>query len=167
MHCVSGYPTPVDQINLDTIRLLKERFQCQIGLSDHTLGNESALISIAYGVKVIEKHFTLSREDGGPDADFSMEPHELKDLCKKAKLVHKSIGKASFEKKKAEVENIKFRRSIYIIKDLKKGEELDETNIRRIRPGYGLAPKYFDDVLGKKVNSDVEKGTALDWSLVE
>lgn len=167
LHCVSGYPTPVDQINLDTIRLLKERFQCQIGLSDHTLGNESALISIAYGVKVIEKHFTLSREDGGPDADFSMEPHELKDLCKKAKLVHKSIGKASFEKKKAEVENIKFRRSIYIIKDLKKGEELDETNIRRIRPGYGLAPKYFDDVLGKKVNSDVEKGTALDWSLVE
>tara|TARA_Y100001968_G_C19442894_1_gene763571 strand:+ start:1114 stop:2133 length:1020 start_codon:yes stop_codon:yes gene_type:complete len=167
LHCVSGYPTPVDQINLDTINLLKEKFQCEIGLSDHTLGNESALISIAYGVKVIEKHFTLSREDGGPDADFSMEPDELKDLCAKARLVHQSIGKASFQKKKAEIENVKFRRSIYIVKDLKKGDKLDETNIRRIRPGYGLLPKYFNEVIGKKINCDVERGTALDWSLIE
>ena len=167
LHCVSGYPTPVEEINLDTINLLKEKFDCPIGLSDHTLGNESALVAIAFGAKVIEKHFTLSRSDGGPDADFSMEPVELQDLCNKASLVYKSLGSASFEKKKVEVENRKFRRSIYVIADLKKGDILSKENIRRIRPGYGLSPKYFSDVLGKKANSDIDKGTALDWSLIE
>ena len=167
LHCVSGYPTPVEQINLNTIQLLKESFQCEIGLSDHTLGNESALIAIAYGAKVIEKHFTLSRDDGGPDADFSMEPEELRNLCEKALLVYKSLGRASFEKKEVEVENIKFRRSIYFIQDLKKGDEINIKNIRRIRPGYGLAPKYFNEILGKKVKCDIEKGTAVSWDHFE
>ncbi len=167
LHCVSGYPTPVEQINLDTINLLKERFNCPVGLSDHTLGNESALVAIAYGAKVIEKHFTLSRADGGPDADFSMEPLELYDLCNKGLSVFKSLGSASFNKKEVEVENIKFRRSIYVIADLKKGDMLSTENIRRIRPGYGLLPKYFQEVLGVKVNCDIEKGTALNWDLIE
>ena len=167
LHCVSGYPTPVDQINLNTINLLQEKFNCPIGLSDHTLGNDSALIAIAYGAKIIEKHFTLSRADGGPDADFSMEPSELKELCKKASMVYESIGIGSFERKQAEVENIKFRRSIYIISDLKKGDEINKNNIRRIRPGFGLLPKHFDEVIGKKINRDVERGTALSWDLIE
>ena len=167
LHCVSGYPTPVEQINLDTINLLKERFDCPIGLSDHTLGNESALVAIAYGAKVIEKHFTLSREDGGPDADFSMEPSELYDLCNKALTVFKSLGSASFNKKEVEVENIKFRRSVYVVADLKKGDVLTRENIRRIRPGHGLLPKYFEELIGMRARCDIEKGTALNWDLVE
>ena len=167
LHCVSGYPTPVEQINLSTIQLLKESFNCGIGLSDHTLGNESALIAIAYGAKVIEKHFTLSREDGGPDADFSMEPEELRNLCEKASLVYKSLGRASFEKKDVEIENIKFRRSIYVTQDPKKGDEINIKNIRRIRPGYGLAPKYFNQIIGKRVSCDIEKGTAMSWDHIE
>ncbi len=167
LHCVSGYPTPIDQINLETIKLLEEKFGTLIGLSDHTIGNTSAVLSVAYGVKVIEKHYTLSRDDGGPDAEFSMEPSELKDLVKNVEIASKSIGRASFERKEAEKSNVKFRRSIYIVKDLKKGETLSKDNIRRIRPGFGLPPKYFNDVVGKKINKDVEKGTALDWSIID
>ena len=167
LHCVSGYPTPVDQINLKTIELLREKFGTEVGLSDHTLGNESALVAIAYGALVIEKHFTIRRSDGGPDAEFSMEPHELRDLCEKSILVHQSIGKASFERKQSEEENAKFRRSIYVTSDIKKGDILSKENIRRIRPGFGLLPKYFDKVLGKKINCDVEKGTPLSWELIE
>jgi pseudaminic acid synthase len=167
LHCVSGYPTPADQINLETINLLKNKFKTEVGLSDHTIGNTSAILSVAYGVKVIEKHYTLKRSDGGPDAEFSMEPSELKDLVKNVKIASKSIGRASFERKKAEESNIKFRRSIYIVKDIKKGEKLRENNIRRIRPGFGLPPKYYNEVLGKTINKDVKKGTALDWSIIE
>ena len=120
LHCVSGYPTPVDQINLETITLLKDKFNCQVGLSDHTLGNTSAVLSIALGAKVIEKHFTFKRSEGGPDADFSMEPDELKDLTSSIKMAHKALGKGSFEMKSAEESNIKFRRSIYIVENIKK-----------------------------------------------
>ena len=167
LHCVSGYPTPVEQNNLETINLLRDRFKCEVGLSDHTLGNTSAIISIAYGVKIIEKHFTLSREDGGPDADFSMEPKELNDLCIELEIAHKAIGTQSFERKEAEKSNIKFRRSIYVVEDMKKGQMLTKKNIRRIRPGYGLSPKHFSSVLGRKIKSDISRGTALEWSLIE
>tara|TARA_B100000035_G_scaffold172621_1_gene147297 strand:+ start:916 stop:1935 length:1020 start_codon:yes stop_codon:yes gene_type:complete len=167
LHCVSGYPTPVDQINLNTIHLLKKTFNCEVGLSDHTLGNLSALQSISLGAKVIEKHFTLSRKDKGPDSEFSMEPQELKNLSKDIDLAYKSLGQASFEQKKSEIQNLIFRRSIYIVKDLKKGSILDKNSIRRIRPGYGLAPKYYDEILGKKINRNVEKGTPFDWSLID
>ena len=117
--------------------------------------------------KLSEKHYTLKRSDGGPDAEFSMEPSELKDLVKNVEIASKSMGIASFERKKAEESNIKFRRSIYIVKDMKKGEQLKEDSIRRIRPGFGLPPKYYNQVLGKTVNIDVEKGTALDWSIID
>jgi N-acetylneuraminate synthase len=167
LHCVSGYPTPAEQINLETISLLKNKFKTEVGLSDHTIGNTSAILSVAYGVKVIEKHYTLKRSDGGPDAEFSMEPSELKDLVKNVEIASKSMGRASFERKKAEESNIKFRRSIYIVKDMKKGEQLKEDSIRRIRPGFGLPPKYYNQVLGKTLNIDVEKGTALDWSIID
>ena len=167
LHCVSGYPTPVDQINLNTINLLKKTFNCDVGLSDHTLGNLSALQSISLGAKVIEKHFTLSRKDKGPDSEFSMEPKELKQLSKDIDLAFKSLGEASFKQKKSELPNMIFRRSIYVVKDLKKGAVLDKESVRRIRPGYGLAPKYYNEILGKKINKNIEKGTPLDWSLID
>ena len=167
LHCVSGYPTPVDQINLNTINLLKNTFKCNVGLSDHTIGNISAISSVALGVRLIEKHFTFSRDEGGPDAAFSMEPHELKALSRDVSIAYKAIGKKSFKKKKVEESNIKFRRSIYVVEDIKIGETFTKKNIRRIRPGYGLAPKYFEEVIGKRAKNNIEKGTALDWPLIE
>jgi len=161
LHCVSGYPTPVEEINLDTITLLKKKFQCEVGLSDHTLGNTSAILSIALGAKVIEKHFTFDRSEGGPDAEFSMEPHELKDLCSSISMAYEAIGEGSFEMKKAEESNIKFRRSIYVVKDIKKGEKFTNNNIRRIRPGYGLPPKKYDDIIGLNASRDLERGSPL------
>lgn len=161
LHCVSGYPTPVEEINLDTITLLKKKFKCEIGLSDHTLGNTSAILSIALGAKVIEKHFTFDRSEGGPDAEFSMEPHELKDLSENISLAHKAIGVGSFEMKSAEESNIKFRRSIYVVNDIKKGDVFTKENIRRIRPGYGLEPKDYEKIIGLKSKRDLEKGNPL------
>lgn len=161
LHCVSGYPTPVDEINLKTINLMREKFGCEIGLSDHTIGNTSAILSIGFGVKLIEKHFTFDRSEGGPDAEFSMEPHELKELCENANQAFRAIGSASFEMKSAEKENLKFRRSIYVVQDINKGEKLNKSNIRRIRPGFGLHPKKYDDVLGLKAMKDLRSGTPL------
>ena len=161
LHCVSGYPTPVEEINLDTISLLKKKFKCEIGLSDHTLGNTSAILSIALGAKVIEKHFTFDRSEGGPDAEFSMEPHELKDLSENISLAHKAIGVGSFEMKSAEESNIKFRRSIYVVNDIKKGDVFTKENIRRIRPGYGLEPKDYEKIIGLKAKRDLEEGNPL------
>ena len=161
LHCVSGYPTPVEEINLDTITLLKKKFKCEIGLSDHTLGNTSAILSIALGAKVIEKHFTFDRSEGGPDAEFSMEPHELKDLSENISLAHKAIGVGSFEMKSAEESNIKFRRSIYVVEDIKEGETLTKDNVRRIRPGYGLKPKEYEKLIGSIANKDLDKGNPL------
>lgn len=167
LHCVSGYPTPIDEINLETIPLLRKTFNCEIGLSDHTLGNLSATLSVAYGVKVIEKHFTLDRTEGGPDAEFSMEPDELMDLSKSLNQASKALGKASFDKKAAEESNIRFRRSIYITKDIKKGELFTADNIKRIRPGFGLEPKYYNKVLGQTSSRDISFGEPLLLSDIE
>ncbi len=167
LHCVSGYPTPVDQINLKTINLLRETFNVEVGLSDHTLGNVSSVMSIAYGVKVIEKHYTLKRSDGGPDAEFSMEPEELFELSKDIQDAFMATGDASFERKSVEESNIKFRRSLYIVEDMKKGEVFTDKNLKRIRPGFGIAPKFFKDLLGKSVNQSVERGTPVSWSIVD
>jgi len=167
LHCVSGYPTPVDEMNLETIELLRNKFNVEVGLSDHTLGNLCAIMSVAFGVKVIEKHFTLSRKDGGPDAEFSMEPDELASLSEDLKLAHKALGVGSFDRKEVEKPNIKFRRSIYVIKDLLRGDEFTSKNIKRIRPGLGLPPKYYEEVIGKKAKKDLKKGMALEWSVIE
>lgn len=161
LHCVSGYPTPIEEINLATINLLRKKYNCEIGLSDHTLGNSSAILSIAYGAKVIEKHLTLDRSEGGPDADFSMEPEELKDLSSRIKEASKAIGKASFEKKSTEKPNLIFRRSLYITKDIKKGEIFTKENLKRIRPGYGLEPKFYNKVLGLTSSQDISRGEPL------
>ena len=166
LHCVSGYPTPVDQINLETITLLKDKFNCQVGLSDHTLGNTSAVLSIALGAKVIEKHFTFKRSEGGPDADFSMEPDEMRNLVIETEQAWKSLGQVHYGVGKSEKDSIQFRRSIYISEDLKDGEILTKHNIRCIRPGFGLDPKYYPKVIGKKITKTVKKGAPLSWNLI-
>ena len=167
LHCISGYPTPVEQSNLLTIPDLAQRYNVIPGLSDHTLGTAVSLAGIALGACVIEKHVTLSRADKGPDSEFSLEPNQLKSLCDETKTAWLSLGKAGYERKPVEDENIKFRRSIYVVNDIKAGELLTNENTRRIRPGFGLPPKYIHDVIGKTVKVDIERGTALRWDHIE
>lgn len=161
LHCVSGYPAPAEQYNLRTIVDMQSRFDVLTGLSDHTIDNATAITSIALGACLIEKHVTLDRNGGGADDSFSLEPKELKQLVDDAKTAWNSLGKVNYEKTEAEMGNVKFRRSLYIVKDVKVGEILTNENVRSIRPGYGLAPKNLHDVLGKKAVIDIEKGTAL------
>ena len=160
-HCVSGYPTPIEDINISNITYLKKKYKCEVGLSDHTIGNIAAITSIALGVKVIEKHFTLSRKISGPDSEFSIEPNELKELRQYTDDALKAIGTVDFSLKKSEKFNIKFRRSIYAIKDIKKNEKFSIDNIKRIRPGYGLEPIYFEKLIGKKSNRLIKRGSAI------
>ncbi|WP_018691170.1 pseudaminic acid synthase [Algicola sagamiensis] len=167
LHCISGYPTPLDQCHLATIPDLVSQTGIAVGLSDHTLGHLASSAAIALGACVIEKHVTLRREDGGPDAAFSLEPEELCELVIACQKTYKTVGSPCYELKKAEESNRTFRRSIYVVKDLKKGDVLSERNIRRIRPGFGLAPKYYDELLGKEVNQDISIGTPLNWKFID
>jgi len=166
LHCISSYPAPVEQSNLMTIPDMKERFGVNIGLSDHTLGTTVAVASVALGACVIEKHMTLDRSDKGPDSDFSLEPDELRKLCHDAKDAWMSLGSAGYERKPAEEANIKFRRSIYVVKDMKAGDTFTEENIRRIRPGYGMQPKYYEYVLGSKAAYSIQCGEALSEDMI-
>ncbi|HED33997.1 MAG TPA: pseudaminic acid synthase [Gammaproteobacteria bacterium] len=166
LHCISSYPAPVEQSNLRTIPDLAEKFSVVSGLSDHTLGTTVSVASIALGASVIEKHVTLSRNDKGPDSEFSLEPEELKQLCANTNTAWSALGKAGYERKPAEEENLKFRRSIYIVEDMKKGDVFTTQNIRRIRPGFGLPPKYYRELLGKQVSEDVQRGTPLAINLI-
>lgn len=167
LHCISSYPAPVEQSNLLTIPDMRERFGVQIGLSDHTVTNTASIVAIAQGATVIEKHFTINRNDEGPDSGFSIEPSELKSLCKEARDAWMSLGEAGYERKSAEEESVKYRRSIYFVKDMKAGDTIEKEHIRRIRPGYGLAPKHSDRLLGKRVTKDIKAGTATSWDLIE
>ncbi len=164
LHCVSGYPVPADQTNLRTIPDLANRFDVVPGLSDHTLGTTVSVASIALGAAVIEKHVTLSRAEKGADSEFSLEPDELKQLCLQTKDAWAALGQAGYERKPVEEKNIRFRRSIYVVKNVKKGEVFSEDNVRRIRPGFGLPPKHINEIIGKKAACDIEYGTALQWS---
>lgn len=166
LHCISGYPSPVDQANLATIADIKRRFGCVVGLSDHTLGTAVSVASIPMGACLIEKHVTLSREDKGPDSEFSLEPEELVALCNDTKAAWLAIGAAGYERKPIEQSSLKFRRSLYFVEDLQAGELITESSIGRIRPGYGLAPKYYEDVVGRRVTRDVLRGTATSWDLI-
>jgi len=167
LHCISGYPAPIDQSNLRTIRDIGERFNVVLGLSDHTLGTTVSVASVALGACVIEKHVTLSRADKGPDSDFSLEPAELKRLCVESKDAWAALGMAGYERKPVEESSMKFRRSIYVVKSIRTGETFTADNIRRIRPGFGLAPKYIDEILGKSATCDIDYGTALRWEHVQ
>ena len=167
LHCVSGYPTPPDQYCLRTIPYLQEELEVPIGLSDHTLSSEVSLAAIAMGAVFIEKHFTYSRQDEGADSTFSLEPDEFLDLVERSKIVYGALGSSEIKLQEAEKENLQFRRSIYIAEDMKQGQIFNRSNLRRIRPGFGLEPKFYEEILGRKVVSDVEKGTPLKWELVE
>lgn len=167
LKCTSTYPATPENSNLLTIPYLRDRYGCEIGLSDHTLGIGVAISSVALGATVIEKHFTLKRSDGGVDAAFSLEPNEMKQLVEETARAWQSLGKAFIGPTEAEKPSITFRRSLYIVKDLKAGDILTKENVRAIRPGLGLSPKNLDEVLGKKIKSSVKMGAALAWSMIE
>ncbi len=166
LHCVSGYPAPPEDTNLLTIPDMAQRFNVPVGLSDHTLGTAVAVGAIAQGACVIEKHFTLSRADGGADSSFSLEPDELKQLCQDAKTIWQALGRAFYEHKESEKDNATFRRSLYIVEDIRAGDIFTKNNIRSIRPGFGLAPKYLTDILGQHAACDIPRGTPLEWTSV-
>jgi N-acetylneuraminate synthase len=156
----------MDQANLRQIPELAKRFDVLTGLSDHTMGTTASVAAVALGACLIEKHFTLSREDKGPDSEFSLEPRELKRLCVDAKDAWLALGAAGFERQKAEEGSKVFRRSIYFVKDLPEGHVIGLEDIRRIRPGMGLPPKDVDRIIGRKASQDVKKGTPITWSIV-
>ncbi|WP_088071939.1 pseudaminic acid synthase [Gottfriedia luciferensis] len=166
LKCTSSYPATPDNSNIRTIPYLKDLFHCQVGLSDHTLGCGVAIASIALGCTVIEKHFTLDRLEGGVDAAFSMEPDEFKNLVTETESAWRSLGSILFGPTEEEIKSLQFRRSIYISEDIKAGQALTKDNIKIVRPGYGLAPKYYELILGKIVNRDIVKGTALSWDVL-
>lgn len=167
LKCTSSYPATPEGTNLMTIPHMKELFHCRVGLSDHTLGIGAAVASIALGGTVIEKHFTLSRAEGGVDSAFSLEPDEMALLVRECNTAWQALGEVSYKMEEQEKKSLQFRRSLYIVEDLKKGDILTEKNVRSIRPGFGLSPKYYDVVLGKRVRYDVKRGTGLSWDVIE
>jgi N-acetylneuraminate synthase len=166
LHCVSGYPAPADQYNLRTIADIAQRFDVLSGLSDHTIDNATAVTSIALGACLIEKHVTMDRNGGGADDSFSLEPKELQALCQDTKTAWQALGSVNYERTEAEKGNVKFRRSLYVVKDIEAGEQLTADNVRSIRPGFGLAPKYYDDVLGNAASKPIKAGTALTFDMI-
>ena len=167
LHCVSGYPAPAEDYNLRTLLDMQQRFGLVTGLSDHTLDNTTAIASIALGASIIEKHFTLDRNGGGPDDTFSLEPTELKQLCTGAKTAWSALGQVDYSRKSSEVENVKFRRSLYFVKDLQVGETITADAVRSVRPGFGLAPKYLPDVIGKTVTQPIFANTPVSTDVLK
>jgi pseudaminic acid synthase len=167
LKCTSTYPSSPVNSNLLTTPHLRSLFGCEVGLSDHTMGVGVSVASVALGASVIEKHFTLNRADGGVDSTFSMEPSEMEQLVLETNRAWQAIGCISYGPTKAELKSLQFRRSLYIVKDMEAGEELTSKNVRSIRPGLGLSPKWMDVVLGRKVKSKAKVGTALSWALLE
>lgn len=166
LKCTSTYPATPENTNLLTIPHLRELFDCEAGLSDHTMGVGVAVAGVALGATVIEKHFTLNRADGGVDSIFSMEPAEMAQLVIETKSAWQALGQVSYGPLEAEKKSIQFRRSLYVVRDIKAGDLLTDENVRAIRPGLGLAPKYLEHVLGRRVSKDVQRGTALGWELL-
>ncbi|WP_254277421.1 pseudaminic acid synthase [Halomonas sp. 3H] len=167
LHCVSGYPAPPEDYNLRTIPDMVERFGLVTGLSDHTIDNTTAITSVALGASLIEKHFTLDRNGGGPDDSFSLEPAELAALCRDAKTAWQALGQVDYGRKSSEQGNVQFRRSLYFVKDLKAGDVITEDAVRSVRPGYGVAPKHLSKVIGSVTKQDIEANTAVSESFLE
>ena len=167
LKCTSSYPASPEGTNLRTIPHMRELFGCAVGLSDHTLGIGASVASVALGATVIEKHFTLSRAEGGVDAAFSLEPAEMAQLVRECRTAALALGTVSYERAEQEQKSLQFRRSLYVVEDMKAGDVFTEKNLRRIRPGMGLSPKYYDIILGKKVNRDIARGTSVQWDLIE
>lgn len=167
LKCTSEYPAPIEDANLSAIKFLNDKYKVVAGLSDHTLGIDVPIASVALGAKVIEKHFILDRNIGGPDSSFSLEPNEFKQMVQSIHNVEKAIGKPKFELSEKILKSRKFARSLFVVENIEQGEIFTEQNVRSIRPNYGLAPKYLKDVLGRKAKTKIEKGTPLSWDLIE
>jgi len=167
LKCVSSYPAKPEEMNLITIQDMKKRFKLPVGLSDHTLDITTSIVAVSLGAKLIEKHFILSRKIKTPDNFFSLEPKELKELVKNIKIVESLIGKIYYGPTKGEKQELKNRRSLFVIKNIKKGESFTEENVKSIRPSFGLPPKYLKLILGRKARKDIKMGTPLNWNLIE
>jgi pseudaminic acid synthase len=167
LKCTAAYPANPEESNLNSIPVMRDVFQVQVGLSDHTLGIGAAIASVAMGGTIIEKHVTLAREDGGVDSAFSLEPHELRLLVSESKIAQVAMGSNQIGPTEAERNSLKFRRSLYAIENIKLGERLTEQNVRAIRPGFGLPPKNLSNVIGRKVSCHVKRGTAINWNLID
>ena len=166
LHCVSGYPAPAEDYNLKTIPDMIDKFGLVTGLSDHTLDNTTAIASVVLGAAIIEKHFTLDRNGGGPDDSFSLEPEEMVALCRDTKTAWSSLGRVDYGRKSSEQGNVQFRRSLYFVRDMKVGNTITPECIRSVRPGWGLPPKYFDSLIGKTVTQDIAKNTPVRESVI-
>ncbi len=166
-HCISSYPTPIEQSHLNNINFLKMKFNLKVGLSDHTLTNLAAVVAIGIGAVSIEKHFKLDEKDCGPDSSFSLNVKQLADLVNDCKEAWKAKGKSGFLRADVEQKNIIFRRSLYFVKNLSKGQVICSNDVRRIRPGYGISPKYLSEIIGKRVKINIEKGDPVKWSVLE
>ncbi len=166
LHCVSGYPAPAADYNLRTLPDMARRFGVPVGLSDHTLDNTTAVAAVALGACVIEKHFTLDRNGGGPDDSFSLEPQDLAALCRSSRTAWQALGQADYGLKSSEQGNIQFRRSLYFVKDMRAGDIIGADCIRSVRPGYGLAPKHYDALIGLRVRRDIAANTPTDWDCI-
>ena len=167
LKCTSSYPAPFEEINLKTIPDLHERFEIVVGLSDHTLGEEVSVAAVALGANIIEKHFILDRNMGGPDCEFSMEPQEFKQMVCSIRNIEKALGTVSYELSDKMKSNREFSRSLFVVEDIKKGEVITEDNVRSIRPYFGLHPKYLNRILGKKVKMDLDKGTPFNFKFID
>lgn len=167
MKCTSSYPAPIEEANLMTIPDMAKRFGVRVGLSDHSMGNVVACTAVALGAQMVEKHFILDRRLGGPDADFSMNPEEFKEMVQRIREVEKSLGRVKYELSEKGKKNRHFAKSLFFVKDIKAGEIITEENMKAIRPGDGIHPKYYDEVIGKKANVDIKLGTPVDWKLIK
>ena len=166
LKCTSSYPAKIEDADLKTIPNMKETFDVEVGLSDHTLGITVPVVAIALGAKVIEKHFILDKSIGGPDASFSLEPHEFKQMVDSVRDAEKALGKINYSMNEKKKKSRLLGRSLFVVKDIQAGEKITEDNVRSIRPGNGLEPKYFDDIQGKTVATDLKIGTPMKWSLI-
>ncbi|GAA0318711.1 pseudaminic acid synthase [Bacillus carboniphilus] len=166
LKCTSAYPAKIEDANLRTMQNLKETFNVEVGLSDHTLGVTVPVVSVALGAKVIEKHFILDKSIGGPDASFSLDKHEFKQLVDSVRDAEKALGRIDYELTVKKIKSREFSRSLFVVKDIKAGDIFTEENVKSIRPGDGLKPKYIQSVLGKKAKQDISKGTPVSWAII-
>jgi pseudaminic acid synthase len=167
LKCTSAYPAPPENANLRTIPELARRFDCPVGISDHTMGVAVPVVAVSLGACIIEKHLCLRRADGGPDAAFSLEPEEFKAMVDAVRTAEKALGSVQFACGPREANSLKFRRSLFVVEDISKGEQFTKENVRSIRPADGLHPRHLGEILGKRAARDVERGTPLSWALIE
>ncbi len=166
-HCISDYPAATEESNINLIRTLKNKYEIEVGLSDHTLNNTAALAAVSLGAVAIEKHFIKSRKNKGPDSSFSIEPSELKELKLSTKQCWKALGSGDFERATSENKNTVFRRSLYFVEDMKSGDVITSNHVKRLRPGYGISPKFLEQIINKKVKKSIKRGDRVTWECIE